>query len=509
MAAAPSPHFIRAPGLGLALVDTASGVARRGYDLSGDAEARTMASEFARRVTGHDGASPGRSSHPLVAELFEDWLEAGGTPHRFAPAGKRSGSVRQVFERVVGDLADPHGANAPPDWSVIRSNLASSGLRLRRRGDFNDSHILGALRDFTVFEITDLNDKVVAEGKASDASGALASVLGECVERIVAQSPNKEALRCETAEALRRDGVPTPHFVAEVGDLFSADLLVDWIAARSFDGVEGAMPAELAYYPFVPRTGVRAFSTQHTSGLAAATTQNAAALAGLRESIETDAYWLSMRAKRVCGRFDDLENAAQPAIRSLVRNLSDAGIVVWAGSISFDWPLAVVHVVLQTTGESLPTLAHGLGSGETWIQATERALSEAIQVYSGLEKIALQYWQEIAVRPDKSASAAVHWSSRKFAPRVTEVFADAPILGLDSAVPGLLTNVSDLLAWMVPRGLKPWSSCLGEMQGLVVARVYLEGGVSAFSERAGPSKRVMSFTSGLGLRYPYMDPILT
>src|ERR1700730_2395533 len=46
-------------------------------------------------------------------------------------------------------------------------------------------------------------------------------------------------------------------------------------------------------------------------------------------------------------------------------------------------------------------------------------------------------------------------------------------------------------------------------RGLHVVRVFLEGAVSAFSERSGPSDRVSSFAREFGIKYQYFNPILT
>jgi hypothetical protein len=284
---------------------------------------------------------------------------------------------------------------------------------------------------------------------------------------------------------------------------------MEWILARTFDGVWGAMPAELAYYPFASRTGVRAFATQHTAGLAAGGSPHAAAIAGLRECIETDAYWRSMRTKQVCGLFGNLEDAGDAPIASLVRKLAQMGIRVWAGSIAFDWPLPIAHVVLETKGESLPALSHGLGAGGTWREAVERALHEAIQVYSGLEKVSLQYWQDVSVQAHRTAEAAIVWSNPGFSPRILEPFRNAPPLDLNEPFEGLVTDVQPLIGWMKARELVAWTADLGVRDGLHVARTFLEGGVSAFSERGAPSTHLMDAVHRAGLTYPYLDPILT
>ena len=54
--------------------------------------------------------------------------------------------------------------------------------------------------------------------------------------------------------------------------------------------------------------------------------------AGFRECVETDAYWLSMRTKQVCGSYGDLrlEDVVRAPVRELSRKLADHGVRVWA-----------------------------------------------------------------------------------------------------------------------------------------------------------------------------------
>ena len=215
-----------------------------------------------------------------------------------------------------------------------------------------------------------------------------------------------------------------------------------------------------------------------------------------------------MRCMRICSRFDDLANAPLPEIRRLVRSLAEIGIQVHAGLISHDWPVPIVHVVLETATESLPALSHGLALGTDPFVALQRALLEAIQVYTGLEKVSRHYWPEISVNLSRVADPPLFWSDPSYARRIVDMFEDAPTIDL-TAPAARLSTVSDLEEWMTRQGMTAWIAHLGNHQGLEVVRAYIDGAVSPFSERGQPSPRVRNMLTTYGLRFPYLDPVLT
>ncbi len=411
------------------------------------------------------------------------------------------------------DYLDPFAGEAPllpqSDWQTLRAAIENQGLRVQRRGRETRSAILSAVDCVSIYEVASPEGEVLAEGKGETDARALYSALGEAAERLLAKTPQGGTPWLAKADELRAKGMPFPHLTCGMGDLYSPDLPLEWIAARTGDGRNGALPAELAYYPFDPATGVKAFSLQHTAGLAAGSSIAGAARAGLLECIETDAYWLSMRTKHVAAHFTQLEDAPDALIRNLSRQLESAGIRVHAGLISFDWPIPIVHVVLETTGETLPALAHGLGSAETTVAALRKALLEAVQVFTGLEKVSLEYWPDIAVGSGEESRPAIAWSSRAFSGRITEPLLNSPAITLNSAPAPTLKNIKELNSWALERGFTPWVASLGEFEGLTTVRVLLDGAVTPFTERDSPSDRVLAVASSLGLRYPYLDPVLT
>lgn len=498
---------MRAPGVGLALVDLATRETHRGYPLDGGQQASlALAVEIARDAYGLASSEVGDAAD-VVRELRSDWLEFGGSISPL-PFGIFPDTVSTISE--IGDIniGEPHSHNTanPIDWNRIQASLVELGLIVESR--HHQSALLSQGSLCSVFEIRDQLGKVLSEGKGVCESDAIKGALGEAVERLAAQLPRPDRLFVATARELTEAGFALPKFSPGHRDLYSEDLSLEWVIADTFSETVGALPAELVYYPFQPSSGIKAFSVQSTVGLAAGASVASASVAGLREAIETDAYWLSMRTRRVCATFRDLFDCSAPRVRQLVRALDGLGVATHAGLISFDWPVPIVHVVLETKSESLPALSHGLAMGVDPLMALERALLEAIQVYSGLEKVALEYWPEISVGLARSADPPIIWSDPSYAQRVVGMFDEAPPVNL-SASETNVTKVSGLLEWMISQGMTPWRAHLGERHELEIVRSFIEGGVSPFSERGDPSPRVQALLAKCGLRYPYLDPVLT
>jgi len=402
---------------------------------------------------------------------------------------------------------DPRATN--PDWVAIQRSLESKGLQLRSQDLGAMSAALSSV--VSTFEIVDVNEKVVSGGKGSSEAGALRSALGEAVERIVAQGQPDKGVFLASLNELQAQGIATPRLQAELADLFSPELLIEWIPARTLKGIQGALPAELAFYPHDRAVPVVAFTSPHTAGLASGANTAEAIAAALIEAIETDAYWLSMRTHRICGTFPDLRTSGQPRVATITQHLADIGIRVHAGLINFDWPLSIVHVVLENQSESLPALSHGLGSGLTHTQAIERALLEAVQVYSGLKKVVAEYWPQISLRlrTRMLAEPALIWSSQSFRGRIVEMFESADTIEVHAPCEHGVESLSDLQRWLERNNFVPWVAPLGTFAGLSVVRVFLEGAVSPFTERGRPSARLLAVARELGVRNLYFDPILT
>jgi hypothetical protein len=489
------------------LADLGTKAVLRGYPLDGPADvALEAAIAIAQRTSGLALCSSGPAGR-LADELYADWLCFGGAcateTHREWP----------IFPLVAGALddiliTDPHSdsSSAPVDWDTIRKSLTERGLIIEDRA--SQSALLSGSSLCSVVEIRDNPGKVLAEGKGLTQGEALIGVLGEAVERLVAQLPNPNRLFLATAREITAAGLGAPNLTCEARDLFSPDLPLEWVSAETLSGGAGALPAELVYYPFQPSTAIKAFSVQHTAGLAAGNTIAAASAAALREAIETDAYWLSMRCMRICSRFDALADAPAPEVRRLVRSLAEVGVRTHAGLISFDWPVPIVHVVLETVSESLPALSHGLALSADPYVALQRALLEAIQVFTGLEKVSRHYWPEISVGLSRTADPPLLWSDPNYARRIVEMFENAPPVDL-AADTSFAPTLKELAAWMKQKGMTGWLAHLGSQGGLEVVRAYIEGGVSAFSERGRPSPRLNDMLSRYGLRFPYLDPVLT
>jgi thiazole/oxazole-forming peptide maturase SagD family component len=519
--------------VGLALVDEATDAIHRAYAVAGGAAAACeVAAQFAGRVVGEIGGSvttggsigagdglDRASCRELVEVLWRDWCEGSTAGTEWiSGAGPEDARLRVGFEPNLQELSHTpiasrgHSGDGAPDWAAIRSHLESAGLEVRSRplevGSVGHPRPIALEPGVWVFEVVDAQGVVVAEGKGLSEAQALHSALGEAVERRIAQSMGHAGLFLASQQELEARGIRTPRLEATGADLFSPRLPMEWVGARTLAGTAGALPAEMVLYPYSRGVPVKAFRCQHTAGLAAGAGFAEAVGAALLETIETDGYWLSMRMHRLVGTFNTLATT-HTRVTGIVQQLAAAGIRAHAGLINFDWPLSVVHVVLESQNETLPALAHGLGSGLTHERAIERALLEAVQVYLGLRKVVAEYWPQISLQPHALTDPALIWSSPSFSARVTEMFEQAPAIEVEAPREGGVECVGDLMSWLEQRGMVPWVVRLGELSGLTVVRVVLEGGVSAFSERGGPSRRVLEVADRLGVRGLHFDAVLT
>lgn len=483
----------------------------RGYRVAeGDARARQIAAEFSERMIGVPSVD---ASDPLMRSfsdaLVEDWTKlCGGPPDvpRMPTAPRVLTSAAINFSEV--DCHRPR-RRTQTDWKAVADHFSKRGFTVAKRTASADS--IEFQESVAVFELTDPNGKVLSEGKGLSESAAVESLYGEAVERTVAQTVPANTIFQASATSLRSIGYVLPLLGPGLNDLFSDDLICDWVSARTFFGDRAAIPAELAYYPYQSSTSVSAFAQQQTTGLAAGTSTEEAALAGLLECIEGDAYWTSLRAHLISGRFANLGEIDNHNVRRIVGVLNKSGVRVHAGLIDFDWPLAIVHVVLENARESLPALSHGLGAGLCFDEAIERALIEAIQVFTGLEKVVAQYWPDIScTRVRTRVEPAISWSGPSFAPRIVEMFEEAPPIDLQpNRRSAYIKSFSQLPNWLEQNGFRALFAELGTLCELRVVRVHLDGTVSAFTERNGPSATLMRKLHKLGVPYAYLDPILS
>ena len=151
-------------------------------------DALLIATAFAERIV---GLSPGPFRSAVAAasaqSILTRWIEQGGS---LSPALATLALNPSPLEVRAENLLAEHGKVPERRWRDIQSLLSSKGLRLRRRGEDQESGLLALISDLFVYEVLDARGKVLSEGKGWTAAAGSASALGEAVEcQLAAQTP--------------------------------------------------------------------------------------------------------------------------------------------------------------------------------------------------------------------------------------------------------------------------------------------------------------------------------
>lgn len=400
-----------------------------------------------------------------------------------------------------------------PNWSEVEKALCTLGLTLSGRSSASEVTHVRKLDLLDVFEVSDASGKVLSEGKGRTTDAGKKSVLGEAIERLLAQRPQSRGILTTTATALTNVGYRLPNMYPTAFDLFSESLPMDWVSASSFDGEPSFLPAEIAFYPYEPRLGVRAFTVQHTAGLGAGRNLNEAVAAGLLEAIETDSYRISMRLRHIPYVIPthELETLVDQSISQLISRLANESVAIHAGLISRDWPLPIVVVWLEDTGGRLPAMAHGLGSGTTIVDAFERAILEAVQVHTGLQKICAAYWPEIVDPRTAFLDGNMLSCSHAYRDRILRMYEIAPVLPSQQwpSSPCSRGSFEQILKFMRAKAYRAWYSELGQLHGITAVRVFIEGAISPRNDMQVDGARLCDALQRSRLPLLYLDPIPT
>ncbi|HYF29137.1 MAG TPA: YcaO-like family protein [Candidatus Paceibacterota bacterium] len=396
------------------------------------------------------------------------------------------------------------------DWGAVEDALAQMGYHLRQRTPISDE--IGRLAPVYLIEGP---EGVLAEGKGLDQEQAKRSTLGEAVERLAARGPS-ERVRAQrgtdTYQNLYRGkdwGLGT---LAGPRDAFDSQIPSEWLPARNISRDETAfLPAELSYFEYVPETTrTRLFSLHHTMGLAAGSSREDAALSGIFEVIERDAYWITMRCRM---NLPDIPLEAvrdlDPKVIAIVQALEKRGFKLSVKDLSLDWGVPVVHAVLVDTQGGIPAFAHGTGASFSWATAVARAVCESVQMYEGLSAVMNDEWkwEDVVSVAGVLGNAAYAWSDPLFRPHIEHLLApsDQPWDGSEPA-----WSVPEFLADLKQRGHEVIVADLGSDYGLEVVRVFITNTTQPDPRLERISLRLEAWRNRLGLeRGLYTDPILT
>ena len=407
-------------------------------------------------------------------------------------------------------LADADGRVGFPSpnfsWDDIARAVLELGFAVECvcKADDRNSSRLGTSPSIWLVEVFSPDTRYVyAGGKGLSEASAMRTALGEFVERYVASHPCPSAIFLSSEVELKKRGFFIPPLVAGGRDCYSPELEHDWVIGHTIDGSPAALPAEKAFYEYVPMSGVRAFAWQHTAGLAAGRSLEEAVWAGLTECLERDAYWLVMRCKLPRPTLDPFQLLAKWPF--LIASLEAINLKVVLKDCRLDWQLPIVHAALVDRHQQVPAFAHGMGSGLTMEDAALKAVLEAFQIRSGLQRLAGSEGSA-SMFPAQGRSAAQLWSdpaSRGLIEHLLDDQKQAPRCG------GGTHSVAETVSAVEGQGHHIVYARLGEFHGLQAVRVHVGNAVEPDPLNEDVPPRMAQWLSKVRLRAPYREPILT
>jgi ribosomal protein S12 methylthiotransferase accessory factor len=251
---------------------------------------------------------------------------------------------------------------------------------------------------------------IKAGGAGGTAAIALASAIGEAVERHCACFPDAGERVFGTFRELAEDAVApdllrlfsraqVERFGPEGPDYFDEGSRIGWVRGYSLtQRRERLVPASYVYLNHRPREGEANIGVCPSTGLAAATTREEAILSALLETVERDAFTLAWMHRRPGRRIDiDSEDLKQtlrirlwdgrpsvdvkffdlttdvpiPVALVVMRRLSDCGPVACVGAAARLSPRQAIGKCIQEAGQNFPYLRHLLESEKGWQPAAD------------------------------------------------------------------------------------------------------------------------------------------
>lgn len=217
---------------------------------------------------------------------------------------------------------------------------------------------------------------------------ALAKAIGEAVERYSAAIYDDLTFPLCSYRDAPFDCVPpqdwalnSPAQYAEADfqwSPFTEDTPVRWVVARDLaDGTPVGVPAAMVYVPFFfdPGSGEPAICQPISTGLACHCSLAEAAIGGLCEAIERDAFMISWQA-RLARRRIDLATLS-PVNSELVRRLAATGAAVTLFDLTMDNGVPAVMVVQTHESPEMPAITFACSAALDAEEAVRKALEEA------------------------------------------------------------------------------------------------------------------------------------
>ena len=263
---------------------------------------------------------------------------------------------------------DTGGNRAISPNAFVAANRAAIGFASVVSNPYNggdESH--ANLLEGLVRTSIDPADCEVAGGKGRSLDQALASFLGEALERYFVADP-VPLPSVVSAERDLHDAIsPRAEFGYPATDstpgitTYTDALKIEWVSGENLaTSAPTFLPANLAFCPYSPRDSQAArFSVTSTTGVAAGSNVEDATIQALMELIERDAFWFFARTG---------QGLMELSLESLHSDVADAVRASLGRFMFHSLPnplgLAVVHATYVTDDSWKTRTARGIGAGE-------------------------------------------------------------------------------------------------------------------------------------------------
>jgi ribosomal protein S12 methylthiotransferase accessory factor len=233
-------------------------------------------------------------------------------------------------------------------------------------------------------------------GSATTRNGARAAAIAEAVERYSACDSDAAPVVLASAAELGPAAVAPSRFSlfstsqyqrAEFPYVpFAEQTRVAWVEGCSLPAGEPAwLPAQLVYLGWTPRAGEARIGQPTSNGLACHATLEEAALSGLLELLERDAFMITWKVRLSWPRVTWARES--PLGRFEQRYLDPSGIRVAAIDLSAFWELPCVFGIARSAAPGQAPFGVGAGAATTVVRAVQKALDEAVRVRSWARSI--------------------------------------------------------------------------------------------------------------------------
>ncbi|MFJ6549254.1 YcaO-like family protein [Microbacterium sp. NPDC091676] len=291
-------------------------------------------------------------------------------------------------DNTTPEASDTGGVRAASATAFVAANRAAIGFAAIVTNPYNggDEPHATLIEGLIRTSITP-NECEVAGGKGRSLEQALASFIGEALERYFVADPvaipSVLGPENDLVAAISPEiefGYPALDDTTGITP-YAPDLLLEWIAAEELTGGNSVLlPANLAFCPYEPRDArASRFSVTTTTGVASGANVEDATLQALLELIERDAFWYFARTGQ--GLAELPEEALHPHVH--------AAKAVSHGRFTFQellnpFGIPVVHATYVTDDAWETRTARGIGAGENLEQASLRAFVECLQILHSL-----------------------------------------------------------------------------------------------------------------------------